>query len=91
MEEEKQEQKDQSTWYEEGSCGPKSTPTLQELACRQHIHMDHMQRLSKCVGSSAGTVASTTSLVWWYQPDGWAPNYWASLVFYCSHCQQGHC
>ena len=87
-EEKEQEEKDQSTWYVEGSCGSTSTPTLQKLACRQHIHM---QQLSECVGSGEGTVVSTTSLVWWYQPDGWAPNYWASLVFYCSDCQQGHC
>ena len=85
---EEEEQEDDYTWYGEGSCGLTTNPTFQKLACRKHIHV---QRLSECVGSGEGAEVSTTSLVWWYQPDGWAPNYWASLVFYCCGCQEGKC
>ena len=63
-----------------------STPTFtaQTPACR--IQTKPMQRLSECV-ESEGAVKTTTNWEWWYQPYGWRPNYWASLVFYCSGCQ----
>ena len=66
------------------SCGLKPSIPLEELTCRQDINM---QRLSECGVGSEGSLVYTSSLVWWYQPEGWAPNYWSSLVFYCPCCQ----
>ena len=70
--------------FGEGGCGSLQTIPLEESTCRQDITM---QRLSECGVGSGGSLVSNTSLMWWYQPEGWAPNYWSSLVFYCPCCQ----
>ena len=51
----------------EESSGIAFPPTIQKPAFSQQISM---QRLSECQGSVRSAVASTTSLVWWHQPEG---------------------
>ena len=65
------------------SCRPKPSIPLKEPIYREDINM---QRLSECGVGREDSLVSTSSL-WWYQPEGWAPNYWSSLVFYCPCCQ----
>ena len=62
----------------EGGCGSIPAIPLVEPACRQDIYM---QRPSECGEGSEGSLVSTTSLVWWYQPVVPAPKYWS---FWCS-------
>ena len=78
------ESEDQCTRGLEESTVSTPTYTVQTPACRQQTKP--MQRLSECAGRE-GAVKTPTNWEWWYQPYGWRPNYWASLVFYCSGCQ----
>ena len=60
------------------SCRPKPSIPLKEPTCREDINM---QRLSECGVGGEESLVSTSSLVWWYQPEGWAPTICLVLRF----------
>ena len=87
-EEEEEEPEDQFSGSSVGGCVSTTTPTPQQLACSTPTHV---QQLSEDVWGGGDCQLPTTSLVWWYQPYGWTPHCWASLVLACPSCQGRSC